>query len=48
MTKQLQEGQARPFLKWAGGKSQLLPEIRKVYPEGLSPFWGAARCCWIF
>lgn len=35
MTKQLQEGQARPFLKWAGGKSQLLPEIRKVYPEGL-------------
>ena len=35
MTKQLQEGQARPFLKWAGGKSQLLPEIRRVYPEGL-------------
>lgn len=35
MTKQLQEEQARPFLKWAGGKSQLLPEIRKVYPEGL-------------
>ena len=35
MTKQLQEGQARPFLKWAGGKSQLLPEICRVYPEGL-------------
>lgn len=35
MTKQLHEGQPRPFLKWAGGKSQLLPEIRKVYPEGL-------------
>lgn len=35
MTKPLQEGQARPFLKWAGGKSQLLPEIRRVYPEGL-------------
>lgn len=35
MTKQLQEGQGRPFLKWAGGKSQLLPEIRRVYPEGL-------------
>lgn len=35
MTKQLHEGQPRPFLKWAGGKSQLLPEIRKIYPEGL-------------
>ena len=25
----------RPFVKWAGGKTQILPEIRKVYPEGL-------------
>ena len=25
----------KPFLKWAGGKGQLLPEIRKVYPEEL-------------
>lgn len=23
----------KPFVKWAGGKSQLLPEIRKTYPE---------------
>lgn len=26
---------AKPFIKWAGGKSQLLPDIRKKYPEGL-------------
>ncbi|ONI45753.1 hypothetical protein AN641_03495 [Candidatus Epulonipiscioides gigas] len=25
----------KPFIKWAGGKTQLLPEIRKKYPEGL-------------
>ena len=25
----------RPFVKWAGGKTQILPEIRKIYPEGL-------------
>ena len=26
---------AKPFIKWAGGKSQLLPVIRNKYPEGL-------------
>lgn len=25
----------KPFIKWAGGKSQLLPEIRKKYPDKL-------------
>lgn len=26
---------AKPFIKWAGGKSQLLPDIRKKYPSEL-------------
>ena len=25
----------KPFLKWAGGKGQLLKDIRNTYPEGL-------------
>lgn len=35
----------RPFLKWAGGKRQLLPEIRLYYPKRIGcyyePFLGA-------
>lgn len=27
--------QVKPFLKWAGGKSQLLPQFQKLYPEEL-------------
>lgn len=36
---------ARPFLKWAGGKRQLLPELRRYYPREfrgyLEPFVGS-------
>ena len=27
--------QLNPFIKWAGGKGQLLPQIRRMYPQGL-------------
>ncbi len=29
----------RPFLKWAGGKGQLLAEIRHFYPSSLGRYW---------
>ena len=36
----------RPFLKWAGGKRQLLPQLRRFYPESFGsyyePFVGSA------
>ena len=36
---------ARPFLKWAGGKRQLLPQLRRFYPERFrayhEPFLGS-------
>lgn len=30
---------ARPFVKWAGGKTQLLPELRKYVPEKFGCYW---------
>lgn len=39
-------GDVRPLLKWAGGKRQLLPELRRFYPDGfdryVEPFVGSA------
>lgn len=29
---------AKPFLKWAGGKTQLLSEIRKFYPQNIEKY----------
>jgi len=46
---------AKPFLKWAGGKTQLLGEIERRLPEGLKtgaidtyvePFVGGAIKIW--
>lgn len=36
---------AKPFVKWAGGKTQLLSEIRRKYPERIEkvslPRWAS-------
>lgn len=29
----------RPFLKWAGGKRQLLPQLRRFYPQHFRGYW---------
>ncbi len=29
---------AKPFIKWVGGKTQLLDEIRKFYPERIEKY----------
>jgi DNA adenine methylase len=29
----------RPLLKWAGGKRQLLPYIRRFYPASFNQYW---------
>lgn len=30
-----EDSKVKPFIKWAGGKGQLLPEIREIYPSEL-------------
>jgi DNA adenine methylase len=41
----------RPLLKWAGGKRQLLPELRPFYPQSFEryfePFLGSGAVSWI-
>ena len=32
MSNEISAHTAKPFVKWAGGKGQLLKEIRKKYP----------------
>jgi DNA adenine methylase len=32
-------GKATPFLKWAGGKTELLPEIEKRLPRSFATYW---------
>ena len=42
---QVHAAAARPLLKWAGGKRQLLPYLRRFYPREFSryiePFFGS-------
>jgi DNA adenine methylase len=42
---QISESRVRPLLKWAGGKRQLLPQLRRFYPAAfgryIEPFFGS-------
>ena len=35
----LDKAPAMPFVKWAGGKRTLIPEIAKYFPERVSTYW---------
>lgn len=37
---------ARPFVKWVGGKTQLLNDIKRILPADLSPYICGAICGW--
>jgi DNA adenine methylase len=41
---EVREVTARPFLKWAGGKAKLVPQLEKLYPKNFNdyfePFFG--------
>lgn len=39
MEKRSNDALVRPFLKWAGGKRQLLPEIKKYLPTGFNDYY---------
>src|SRR5688572_22995464 len=44
MKAQLEASVNKPFLKWAGGKMKVLPELKKRFPHGkrfIEPFLGA-------
>ena len=38
-TKKADITQAKPFLKWVGGKGKLIPELSKYYPESYGTFY---------
>lgn len=55
--KRLDTYRARPFIKWVGGKTQLLDDIKKILPRDLSrrdemtyiePFVGEEQYCFGF
>ena len=35
----LERARARPFVKWAGGKRTLIPDIARILPENIGIYW---------